>query len=1036
MIAAGDSTVRGLVIDGGASAYAFAIQIATEGGDRIEGDFLGPDPAGTVDVGAPGIGVEIVNTPDNTIGGTTPEACNLLSVAGQVAGGGNLGVYVHGEGATGNLVQGNFVGTNAAGTSALGEGSSVLLEDAPNNTIGGTTPGARNVISCNSAASGAVEIRGAGATGNLVQGNFIGIDVTGTTALSGAADDGYGVFVVNASGNTIGGTASGARNVISGLDLGTGLVLATTTGANSNNLIQGNFIGTDADGLAAVPDEDGVEIYGFSSDNTIGGTTPQARNIISGNTGYGFEDVPDPSVVPVRNVVQGNFIGVNAVGAPLGNGSDGVVLTGGNTLGGTAAGAGNVIADNGGTGVFVPGRNDDPAGYDNAILSNAIFGNGGLGINLAENLTDGPTPNDPGDADDGPNRLQNFPVITSVTSSGGSTTIAGTLNSTPGESFLIQFFSNDAPNSSSFGEGQMYIGSIQTDPTDADTGDVSFTATLPVAVSPTQFITATATDTDGNTSEFSEIDADLAINQVASAAAAAVGQDVTFTATVTNAGPFAAPGLLLADALPAGFDFVSATGGVTPQDGVLHIALDTLPVGSSTTAMVVLRATAAGGPFTNSMSVRSAVDDHHPADNTFDATVNVSQSPTADVSVQLGAAPDTVEIGQELTYTITATNLGSTSATGVALNDRLPAGADFVSATGGATPSDGTLSVALGTLEAGASSTVTVVVRPTADGTLTDGATVSDDPPDTDASDKTAMATTTVAAPAAADLSVGLAATPDPVGAGQDLTYTLTVTNVGTAVATGATLTDNLPSGTTFVSATGGVAPVESVLTFALGDLAAGAHSSVTIVVIPTVAGTLGNVAAAGMVETDPTPADNSATVSTTVTAAPGRPDLALTGVSPDSVTLGSSVTDTLTVTNRSTAEATGVVLTVTLPPGVTFVSATGGVTPDGDVLTFAIGNLAAGAHASVMIVVTPTAVGAVADIATTLQDPADPIPVDNVLSLPTAVAPTGGTQGSPPATSSAPAGVPARPRPHRRRAPRSCPSIGSASTRSPRSSS
>ena len=163
---------------------------------------------------------------------------------------------------------------------------------------------------------------------------------------------------------------------------------------------------------------------------------------------------------------------------------------------------------------------------------------------------------------------------------------------------------------------------------------------------------------------------------------------------------------------------------------------------------------------------------------------------------------------------------------------------------------------------------------------------------------------------------------------GQQVTYSLTVTNQGTATGTGVSLTDTLPSGVTFVSATGGIAPVNGVLTFALGSLDAKADASVTIVVTPTAAGPLSDTAAASMDQTDPTPADNSVTLPTTVAAVAGTADLALSGNVPSSVTLGNTVTYTLTVTNQGTATATGVTLTDTLPSGVDFVSATGGATP------------------------------------------------------------------------------------------------------------
>ena len=542
-----------------------------------------------------------------------------------------------------------------------------------------------------------------------MQGNFIGTDVTGTVALGNGSQGGYGVAVVGASDNTIGGTMPGAGNVISGLggnNASVGIVIASAGvafPAPSNNLVQGNFIGTDSTGMKALPDSLGIELEGLS--NTIGGTTPGSGNIISGNGGpsqagnIGGAGIWIATGSNDQNVVQGNSIGVNAGGAPLGNAGWGVSLASpGNTIGGTTAGAGNVIANNGGVGVGVA----NAATYvGNAILSNDIYANGAIGISLGG--TKSVTLNTAGGPHTGPNDLQNFPVITSVTSSGGSTTITGTLNSTPDESFMIQFFNNDAPDPSSYGQGQTYIGSIQTPLTDANTGNVSFTATLPVTVSPTQFVTATATDPDGNTSEFSEIDADLSVSEQASASTVPVGQDVTFTATVTNGGPFAAPGIVLSDPLPAGFSFVSATGGATPQNGALSIPLNTLPVGASTTVTVVLQATTEGGPFTNSMSVASSVIDPNTANNTATASASITQSsappPSADLSVNLAATPGPVVIGQDVTYTITADNAGPSVVNNAVLTDTLPAGATFVSATGGVTPINGKLTFDLGFLD-------------------------------------------------------------------------------------------------------------------------------------------------------------------------------------------------------------------------------------------------------------------------------------------------------------------------------------------------
>jgi virginiamycin B lyase len=218
---------------------------------------------------------------------------------------------------------------------------------------------------------------------------------------------------------------------------------------------------------------------------------------------------------------------------------------------------------------------------------------------------------------------------------------------------------------------------------------------------------------------------------------------------------------------------------------------------------------------------------------------------------------------------------------------------------------------------------------------------------------------------------------PGSVTGGSNVTYNLTLTNNGTAGATGVTLSNILPSGVTFVSATGGVTPVQGELDFSIGSLAAGASASFTIMVSATTAGTLTDTASTSMIQTDPTPSDNSVTLTTVVTSQTA-PDLALTGTAPASGTAGTNVTYTLTAINDGTASATGVKLVDTLLSEVTFVSATGGVKPVNGVLTFAIGNLAVGAHTNFTIVVTPKAAGTLTDKATVSMNQTDPTPADN----------------------------------------------------------
>src|SRR5262245_15376464 len=384
------------------------------------------------------------------------------------------GIELSGNG--GNIVKGCFIGTDATGTVDLGNAFRGLNIASSNNTIGGTTAAARNVISGNNNTG---IFMTAGTTGNLVQGNFIGTNAAGT----GAIGNGTGVATEGQSGNsashTIGGTALGARNIISGNN-GPGISIGGTL---SGSLVQGNFIGTDVTGSVAVGNvSDGVIINFGSANNTIGGTTAAARNVISGNGGNGVRSDYHP------NTVQGNFIGTQANGvSPLGNGLNGVLVnsTVDNAIGGPASGASNTIAFNGGAGVLV-------LGTSSPVSSNAIFANAGLGIDLDG---DGVTPNDPCDGDAGSNNRQNTPVITSARSAGGTTTIEGTLNSTPNMTFRIEFFSNAACDPSGFGGGEMLIGSA----TVTTNGGclASFAVTLPIAIPSGRFITATATDPNG-----------------------------------------------------------------------------------------------------------------------------------------------------------------------------------------------------------------------------------------------------------------------------------------------------------------------------------------------------------------------------------------------------------------------------------------------------------------------------------------------------------------------------------------------------------
>ena len=332
---------------------------------------------------------------------------------------------------------------------------------------------------------------GGNADGNVVEGNFLGTNPAGTVA---SANAGSGVRITTSSNNRIGGTLPASRNLISG-NGADGVDIALS----SNNLVQGNLIGTNKAGTQALGNHStAISLNGSAINNTIGGLVSGAGNVISANTSANGIGINSSSS---GNLVQGNFIGTDVSGTiALGNDNSGVAvsLTSlNNTIGGTAAGAGNLIAFNG-----LPANNrggvnifDNSTG--NAVQANSIFSNAGLGIDLS---ADGVTPNDSGDADAGPNNLQNFPVLQSVANSGGMTTITGRLNSAANTTYRLEFFANDAIDPTGYGEGQIFIG-FKNVTTNAS-GDASFTAAFS-QIGASQRATATATDPNGNTSEFS-----------------------------------------------------------------------------------------------------------------------------------------------------------------------------------------------------------------------------------------------------------------------------------------------------------------------------------------------------------------------------------------------------------------------------------------------------------------------------------------------------------------------------------------------------
>jgi parallel beta-helix repeat protein len=381
---------------------------------------------------------------------------------------------------TGNIVSGNFVGPDISQTIATpGNNIGILINNVAGNFVGEqvTSPTnhtvSSNTIGLNTEAG--VSISGAAANGNLVVGNFIGTDANGAKLANQV-----GIQLENASNNTIGGTLGGTRNIIS-LNNDDGVLL--DSGSDSNTIL-GNFIGTDVNGTQKLGNlGDGISVFG-STGNTVGGTATGAGNVISDNAFFGvFFDDDFPEGGPVgatNNQVVGNLIGTDVTGTQnLGNMSDGVSIGDaectGNSIGGTAAGSGNVIAFNAGAAVSVHTATGVP------IRENRVFGNG-AGILLIA----------------GGNNNQAAPKVVAATSVSNLTTVDYQVTGTVGQSYAIDFFASGTLG----GPAAQFIGSATTPLLTASTQ--SFTATFSLAspISPGQTVTATATSTLNNTSVF------------------------------------------------------------------------------------------------------------------------------------------------------------------------------------------------------------------------------------------------------------------------------------------------------------------------------------------------------------------------------------------------------------------------------------------------------------------------------------------------------------------------------------------------------
>lgn len=494
-----DGAINTQVVGNLIAANPTGIRVDGEGasGTRITGNWIGLEATGQMTISGGVYGIWLRRPAE--VGGAETSQGNV--VAGQSV----AGVYIDGVMASGSIVQGNRIGSDPEGSIGLGNGYGVRIFSSNDHLIGGSGPGEGNLIT----ASNADNLRLEGGSSRVrIEGNWIGTDITGTVALSrhGA---GFNVALQGGSDNRIGGMETGAGNLISGfgpLNGGNthGIGLRVWAGAEGNR-IEGNIVGSNATGTTAMGNG-GAGIW-----VTVPGFEPPplqpiwiAGNLVAGNAGAGLD------LIGVNHVrIHGNDIGMSpADGAPLGNGGSGVRISVGsdNWIGG------NLIAHSG-TSPFILGHGVQIlSGQRNRVIGNRIYDNAGLGIDLLGGIEslDRVTPNDACDADSGPNGLQNYPVLTGLIETHEGGFLQGSLNSRPGTSFMVDIYMNSACDQSGHGEGRLWLGSTEVITDEFCNADFSF----PLTAEAGGVFTATATDPDGNSSEFSPCQMGLPVDTI------------------------------------------------------------------------------------------------------------------------------------------------------------------------------------------------------------------------------------------------------------------------------------------------------------------------------------------------------------------------------------------------------------------------------------------------------------------------------------------------------------------------------------------
>jgi uncharacterized repeat protein (TIGR01451 family) len=559
-------------------------------------------------------------------------------------------------------------------------------------------------------------------------------------------------------------------------------------------------------------------------------------------------------------------------------------------------------------------------------------------------------------------------------------------------------FTSSSPGAANVSGGIPGWTTLANDPYGATSGQPGVSA-----------IALAITETPGTQSGAYCAGADLAVTNAGTPNPVIPGNTITFTQTVTNNGPLDAINASFGEAIPGSTTFQSLTAAVgwtctTPAVGAPGNISCTNPdvangaSGTFTLVVQVSPATLSGTQITDTDSVSSGSSDPNLANNTATVVTLVAAPNTANLVVTNSAAPNPVQAGNNITYTITVTNDGPSATTTVTFNDAIPTNTTFFSfmqtGTVWSCPSPGSggkVTCTIGTLASGATTTFTLVVNvpsTTASGTvISDTASTSTSTPDSNPGSNSATANVTVASAGQYDLSVTKTGSPNPVTPGNNITYQLNFANNGPNSATNVTYNDTVPTGTTFVSlaipvgttcptlpavgGTGalsccpGAAGVCSGATVASG---ATAQFSLVVKTNPGTAGTIiMNTASIAPTTNDVNTKNNSSTVSTIV-ASPSQADVAIVKTaSPEPVDQGAALTYTVQVTNNGPAVAQGVAVSDPLPSAVNFVSVSttqGTCSQSGGTVSCSLGSLSVGGLVIITIATTAETVSTSSSLA------------------------------------------------------------------------